>query len=238
MTTHRSLGRRPGPICILLAALATLLTTDRAAQAGFEVGNLGASNTFNTKSGFNLVGPAFFTGQGYGIAVEFTVSPTAAVSFDSAELGLAYRSGTNALSVSLMANTGGIPSGTALETMSLANIAATPSIVTVNSTVHSVLTAGASYWLVANYGAADTNIAWMANSSGQSGHTAYRTDSIAGPGSWTADSTDADPSFAVFGSYVGTVDAPPSGVLVGLGFLGMIGGRAVRRRAGTIAAGA
>ena len=228
---HRSMI---APIGLLMVSFVLVAAPAGRAEAGFEVGNLDSSGGFNSLNGYNLIGPVATPGPGYGIAVRFTVGSQQSFSFDSAQLGLSYRGGTDALNISLMQNTGGLPGGTPLETIHLANIAAGPNLVTITSTLHPVLMAGISYWLVANYGGSDTNIAWLDNSTGQLGHAAYRADTTGGTGSWTGDGFDLDPSFAIFGTNIvanaGTVDAPPSGVLVGLGCLGLIGGQVVRCR--------
>ena len=223
--------------CRILGLLFSMVITIGAssqARAGFEVGNLSSNNGFSTTSGFNLTGPQTFTGQGYAIAVKFTVASPTSVSFDSAELGLVYRNGTNAVDVSLMTDDGGVPGGTALETIHLSNISAIPSLVTATSTVHSVLAAGASYWLVAVYGAGDTSVGWLGNTSGQVGNSAYRPDSSGGIGSWVAGPSYTDPSFAVFGQAVpnaglAAVKAPPTVVLLGIGCLGLVSGRYLKR---------
>ncbi len=233
--TMRPISFRRSFLVVLITALVVSCGHLGRAEAGFQAGNLGPNNAYSTQSGYNLTGPAFFTGQGYGIAVQFKIASPGAVSFDSAELGLTYRAGTAALDVSLMSDTGGRPSGMALETIHLTGIAAGPHLVTANSTAHSLLSAGINYWLVAIYGAPDTNIGWLANTVSQSGNSAYRPDTTRGIGSWLRDSSDSDPSYALFGTaanpnLVGAVDSPPSALLVGIGSLGMIGGHFYRRR--------
>ncbi len=220
----------------LFSGLVLAIALGPQAKAGFEVGNLSANNGFDSTSGFNLTGPQTFTGHGYAIGVRFTVASTSSVTFNSLELGLAYRNGTNKIDVSLMTDgNGGVPGGTTLETIHLDDISAVPSLVTATSTVHSVLAAGASYWIVAVYGAANTSVGWLGNNSGQVGHSAYRPDTSSGIGSWTAGPSFTDPSFALFGDAItgaGTeaVDVPPSAILVGIGCLGLASGRCFGRR--------
>jgi len=226
------------PRCIALILLSASICPAgfaHRAEANFEVTNLGSNNSFSTASGFNVTGPKTFPGQGYGIAVRFTVASSTSISFDSAELGLVYRGGTNSINIALMTDGKGVPSGTTLESIHLANLSNVASLVTATSTVHSVLAAGASYWLVATYGAADTSIGWLANTTGQFGHSAYRPDTTSAIGSWVAGPSYGDAGYAVFGTDMGTngvssVDAPPSGMLVGIGCLGVISGHLFGRR--------
>lgn len=201
-------------------------------RADFSTSNFTASQGFNALSGYNLTGPKSVTGQGFAIGVQFTVGSTSNVAFNSAQLALAYRAGTNALDVSLMTDLKGVPSGTALETIRLTNVTATPGITTATSILHPILAAGVSYWLVATYAAADTNIAWLFNSTGQSTHSAYRSDSSSTLGSWIGAPSLTDPGFAIAASAISTaaVPAPPSGVLVGIGGLGLFWGHRIQRR--------
>ena len=220
---------------ISVVVLINSASLGRRAEANFEATNLGSNNSFSTTAGFNVNGPKTFPGQGYGIAVRFTVASPTSVSFNSAELGLVYRGGTNSITVSLMTDGSGVPSGTTLETIHLANLSNVPTLVTATSTVHSVLNAGASYWLVATYGAADTSIGWLADTTGQVGHSAYRPDTSSAIGSWVAGPNYTDASYAVLGTALGadgisSVDAPPSGILVGIGCLGVLSGHLFGRR--------
>ena len=235
MSARATTLHRVSPLIAVLVLMASWPGDGRRVHAGFVAGNLAANNGFNTQNGFNVTGPQAVNGQAYGVAVEFQTSSPVAVSFDSALLGLTYRTGTNAINVSLMTSAGGLPSGTPLETMHVTGIAAGPNLVTVNSSAHSILAAGAIYWLVANYGGADTNVGWLANTTHQAGDAAYRPDTTSTMGSWVYDRTDADPSFAIYGSNLvptsaGTVDAPPSALLVGIGCLGLLSGHYLRRR--------
>ncbi len=227
LTKHLSRLRIIGLLCGLVVAIGS----GSQARADFVAGNLSSNDGFSSNSGFNLTGPQTFTEQGYAIGVRFTVASPTSISFDSAELGLVYRNGTNKVDVSLMTDgVGGLPGGTTLETIPLLDLSAIPSLVTAASTVHSVLAAGTSYWLVAVYGAGDTSVGWLGNTSGRVGNSAYRPDTSSGIGSWVGGPNFTDPSFAVFGDAVPSVEtaavgAPPSVVLVGIGCLGLAGGR-------------
>ena len=205
----------------------------KSSHADFLMSNLTATQGFNSQSGYTLTGPKATTGQGFVVAVEFTIGSGTSFAFDSAQLALAYRAGTNSLNVSLVTDLKGSPTGTTLETMNLTNIAAVPGLATATSRLHPILAAGVSYWLVAAYGAPDTNIAWLFNSTSHVGSSAYRSDSATQQGSWVAAPTLTDPGYALFGTAApaaNLVPAPPSGVLVGIGALGLCGGRLFRRR--------
>jgi len=197
------------------------------AGAGFIASDLGPGGSFNLKNGYNLTGPQVFTGQGYGLAVEFRVDGDSPVAFGSASLALAYRDGTNAVDVVLAADRGGLP-GVALETIHLTGIPAGASLVTAFSTARTVLTPGLNYWLAAIV-TGDTNMTWLANNQGFAGHLAYRLDTGSGPGPWGLAPGNADPAFSVSGVIVpaGSVPAPPSLALLGIGLAGLLGRQAL-----------
>ncbi len=205
------------------------------AQAGYIASNLTSAQSFNSSSGYNLTGPTSASGQGFEVAARFTSATT--VSFDSAQLALAYRSGGNSLSVAIMTesvlpNMPGVPSGLALETIQLTNISANPGLVTASSALHPILAAGVNYWLVATYGASDTNIAWFVNSTGATGQLAYRSDTATTQGPWNYYAAGSTPAFSISGSTIvaAAVDGPSSGFLVGIGGLGLLTGSWMQRR--------
>lgn len=223
---------RPASAIVLVLAL---IAPGRA-DADFIAGNLptgtspSAAGTFNTGSGYSILGTQSITGMGYAIAVKFTMGSTA-MAFDSARLGLVFRAGINAIDLSLVADQKGLPLGSTLETIHLGGLSATPSLVTATSAAHSMLAAGMSYWLVATPGDPSTDVGWMANITGQVGHSAYRPGPTTGSGAWTLAASYPDASFAVFGlPMAAAVDEPPSGLLCGLGLVGLAAGRHARRR--------
>ena len=220
------------PLLILLGGFAP------RAEAEYLVSNLTSTSGFNPLNGYNLIGPGAVknTNAGYAIAVRFTIASSQSMAFDSAQLALVYRGGSNALDISLLSDQKGIPGGSALETIHIANVSSTAGLVTVNSTLHPVLSAGVSYWLVATYSAVDTNIAWLFNSQGRSGLAAYRLDTLTTQGIWLAAPTLTDPAFTISGSAsqsFAVVDAPSSGVLTAIAGLGLFGGHHFQRRRAT-----
>ena len=216
------------PLMLMLGGFAS------RAEADYLVSNLTSTLGFNALSGFNLIGPKAVTQTGYAIGVRFTISGAQSMAFDSAQLALAYRGGTNALDISLRTDQNGIPGGSALETIQITKINADPGIVTVNSALHPILSAGVSYWLVATYGAANTNIAWLFNSQGRVGLAAYRADTLTAQGNWVSAPTLTDAAYSISGSAVpvavGVVDAPSSGVLTAIAGLGLLSGHQFQRR--------
>ena len=220
------------PLMLMLGGFAS------RAEADYLVSNLTSTQGFNKYSGFNVIGPKAVTGMGYAIGVRFTMSGTQSMAFDSAQLALAYRGGTNALDISLRTDQNGIPGGSALETIQITNIDAYPGIVNVNSATHPILSAGVSYWLVATYGAANTNFAWLFNSLGGVGSSAYRPDSLITQGAWIASPTLTDAAYSISGSAapvavaaaLGAVDSPSSGVLTAIAGLGLLSGHRFQRR--------
>ena len=220
---------------IVLAFSLALIAPGRA-EADYIAGNLPIGTTltagglFNSGSGYSVLGTQAITGTGYSIAVKFTVGATA-MTFDSARLGLVFRAGINAVDLSLVADLKGLPVGSTMETIHLGGLSATPSLVTATSAAHSMLAAGMSYWLVATPGDTSTDVGWLANITGQVGHSAYRSGPTTGSGAWALAASSPDASFAVFGTPVAAaVDEPPSGLLCGLGLVGLVAGHHARRR--------
>ena len=216
---------RPLMFCVLIAST----SAPTAARAGFVASDLSPTGAYNLGNGYNLTGPQAFTGQGYGLAVEFTVGGTSPVAFGSAELAIAYRAGSNSFNVVLASDNGDQP-GATLETITETGIAPGPTLVTATSTVHTMLAAGSSYWLEA-LATGNTNMTWMANTQGVMNDLNYRLDTGSGPGAWNFANGYADPAFAVLSSVAtfSTVPEPTSLSLMALGLIGLVTRTAFRK---------
>ena len=215
----------------LLAILATagsMLLGDNLAAGGYIVNDLGAGGSFDPNHGYNLTGPQVFTGQGFGLAVEFGVAGNTPLHFGSVTMALAYRGGLEAADIILASDDEGRP-GAAMETIHLTAVPTIPGLVTVSSITQSLLTPGVHYWIEA-LATGDTNMTWFANDQGASNDFSYRLDTGPGPGPWTFDSGAADPAFAVStpDAAAAAVPSPSSLALLTIGIVGLTGRAAVR----------
>jgi PEP-CTERM motif len=75
---------------------------------------------------------------------------------------MSLSSGPNVVDVYLMGSSGGLPSGILESFVLTGALSSAPSLVTIDSVMHSILDAGVQYWLVAA-GGASTTAFWQQN---------------------------------------------------------------------------
>ncbi|QEH35054.1 hypothetical protein OJF2_35990 [Aquisphaera giovannonii] len=200
-----------------LALTAAILAWAAPARAGIAFDDFGPGDAFDQVEGYVAAG-----GGSFGVltvAAQFTSAASGELS--TIRLALAYLAGTNAFTVSLRADDGGMPGSTVLESFSLADLPAyghpyAPESVT--SVLHPSLVAGSKYWL--EVAAADTSTlgTWNFNTTDASGL-------VSQTGSGTL--TGTLPAFAV---NVTAVPEPSSLALSGAA-LACVAASALRRRA-------
>lgn len=168
--------------------------------------------TFNTASGITVSG----TNISGGVVVAVRFTSTANFTFTNAQMAMFIVAGTNQLQVSLATNSGNVP-GSIIETITLNN--AVPGfpggIVTANSALNPLLSAGTDYWLIAFAPAADTLIGWnfsLADAPNGSNYALNRVHSQTGP--WSQVVGLPRPAFQINGNPVSSAVPEPMTMLL------------------------
>jgi len=138
---------------------------------------------------------------------------------DALAFAVAYNSGPNALQVyladSALSSTGAPSPGNSLESYALSNLSSTPMLYAVDSSAHTLLTAGSTYWVVL-YGAGMTQMTWLNNNQGVTSPFYQQN----GDGPWVPSGLGLNvntPAFAVYGTpSVAPVPEPASLLLLAL----------------------
>ena len=129
--------------------------------AGVLFSNFGPGRTFNVFDYFPIVGQA----QPYYASEAVQFVPTVTAPFWDARVPLLLFSGPNWVTVSLAADSSGLP-GALIVSLDLAGAMTgphSPSIVTATPAYHPMLTAGTPYWLVVSTPTPGTNAGWAWN---------------------------------------------------------------------------
>jgi len=186
---------------------------------------------------FSTFGPGstFFTGVWMvggppedEIAASFV--PSHDVTLDTIDFAASLLSGTdNDLTVDFAA--GPSAPGAPIESFTVTTLAASPSIVTIHSVLHPLLSAGVTYWVVLSApDPANTSVGWNLNNQGFEGVSSRQDD-----GAWAALGNEVpSAAFDVLGTpVIATVPEPSSVPLVALLFacaFATLGPRERRRR--------
>jgi hypothetical protein len=129
------------------------------------------------------------------IAADFTPGFTATL--DTIRVAVSFQSGLNDFTVYIAPDIAGAP-GLPLESFTGLSFPAMPSILTLSSVSHPLLTEGSRYWIViAAADPANAQGAWYANDQGLSGVLARN---VFGNFVWTLDPESPTPAFDVRGS--------------------------------------
>jgi hypothetical protein len=207
--------------CALGACLSVLLAVATSARADIIVyNNFGAGDSYQTSVGWTVGND--FSGDNIAIGETFTPSTTGTLS--RIVVALNYAFGTNAATISLQADAGGVP-GAVLESFSVSNLPPldgnyqTPT--TVTDATNAALVAGTPYWVVAST-TTDSSLGWMLSDSATGSHAT----SFDGGATWSA-TTDSQAAFRVTENVPQSVPEPSTFALLGIG---MAAGGWLRRR--------
>ena len=190
------------------------------ARADVILSTFGPGDSYLTNTLRPIAGTANPLVHYNGAAMTFT--PGADYTFDSAELAMSHQAATNSYKFTLAPDVAGQP-GAPLESWVLA-LPTSASVVQIPSTAHPLLSAGATYWLVAQPTAANQFGFWYVNDQGidtgsvQSQITSSST-------AWTSIS-NPDLAYRIKGT---ALSAPEPGTLALLG-IGLATGLLRRRR--------
>jgi hypothetical protein len=221
MMNSKQIACKAGPVLMLLSLLSFCWVGSARADS-IVLSNLGAGNTYNTTSGWEIIPGAEF-------ADEFT--PTANLSVSAIDVALGNITGVptsaaNGVDFALFTTVAGSP-GTLLSSLGEVTsfpdfgptecTAGTCAIQTLTPASSVSLTSGVSYWLVASAGGAGTDAVWnMSNSAG--GVTQFMQDS---QGWINVNPGNSQGAFALVGTTSGSgptgVPEPPMIVLLAVG---------------------
>jgi hypothetical protein len=206
-------------VSILLLAAANGVRADVIAYSSFGPGNGG--NDYNTGLGWTVGND--FSGDNIAVGESFTPSQTGTLS--KIVVALQFVAGTNAGTISLRADAGGVP-GAVLESFNVGSLPTddgafhTPT--TVNDALNVPLVAGTTYWVVASASATDS-LAWMFSDSATGNHAT----SFDGGATWFAN-PDSQGAFRVTEN-LPTVPEPSSLTVLSIGLV-MLAGKRLRLR--------
>jgi hypothetical protein len=167
-------------------------------------------------------------GNQYAEAAEFTVGAGSSYTLDSITLPLGDVSGGSSATVELFANSGGLPTGAALETLTVPVASGFPVVATTlfSSAVHPLLNAGTSYWIAVETGPINV-LSWQTAAAGTPGSSATSLDNGV---TWSTDPGFSSPinslAFEVQGTPSGggpLVPEPGTFALFGTGLVALVG---------------
>ena len=157
-------------VAVLLFTFGLALCISGNAWAGIVYSNLGSGSTvYNKDRGWGVVS-GLGTNPGY-LASAFSFTAPGDTTFSELRIALELMQGANAVTVSLMSNSGGLP-GSALESWNVTGLPMMGTCCTLQTLAGSgttALTAGTLYWVAVFPAASDMIAVWSFNSTGATG---------------------------------------------------------------------
>lgn len=208
---------------ISMMVLALLVSGAGQVKAGVIFNNFGPGDSYDVNRGVTIGLAGGIGGPHIDTAVAFAPIGNS-FTLDGIELAINLGSGLNLLDVALTTSVGGFP-GAVLETFRFVNAMGplgflNPPLIA-DSVLHSLLSEGTQYWVVASAPDLSTSAAWNLNTTSDPGPQAQREDS----GPWFLVSPPRG-AFRVSGT---AIPEPSTFTLLGLGVLGLLG-YALRRK--------
>lgn len=215
ITSCLAIVARVSVIAWLAAGLALTLGLAHEARGATIFTTLGPGNSFDGVNGWGVQGSSVFGGL-VKVASRFSFTGSN-YTLTSADVAIYHFDGTNQANIAVYTDSSGLPGVPLSTTASIAAPSVNPGLVTANFGGATQLLANTNYWLVAEPGAASTELQWEFNDQNKVG-VAFNQG-----GGWSNDSVNESPAFRING----TATVPePSGVAL----IALIGTATLRRR--------
>jgi hypothetical protein len=187
---------------IVTLAMLGLVALTTAARADVIASTFGPGDSFNTGVGWRVDGPNSDVRTNESLAAMFM--PTQNYTLTSFEIAAFHFSGENSYLFSLVADNGGLPTGSAIVSPFASAITTPGANINVFGASGSLM-AGNKYWLVMEPGAPTAHAGWNWNSIGQGG---FASKNVFTGGNWLT-FQGATPTFRVNGRPSGPTNLTP-----------------------------
>ena len=182
------------PVCLIVLLVSSINGAHGAVVVDL-FSNFGPSNSFNTTIGWGVSGSS--ASGGYRAqAQRFT--PAVSGNLSTIQIAIGKASGSGLSNISLVADNGGFPTGTLLESFSsvpaAGNFGNSYAPRTLTSVINPLLEAGSTYWLRAEPADLTTSNAWNNNNQGDADRFGY----AFSPGAWDALGPGSVPNAGAF----------------------------------------
>ena len=223
---------------LLFFVLSLVIEGTSRAQSTIIANTFGPGNSFNPNVGMTAAWHLLYEDFGQGIAAPFSVNGGSYL-LDSVTLALSHEYYSSTMTISIVRDNAGMPSGQVVETVTsdLASVTSDPQVVTFASSLNPVMPDGGVFWLVIeppaqNLSNNDDNSIYSWYASGMLGTTAIRNFDFGTENwlPWQVYGPNLLPAFSIEGSAVpepGTLSL----LLLGAGWVGFRGGRKFRFKA-------
>jgi hypothetical protein len=162
-------------------------------------------STFGAGQSFDIKSPGWSIGGALGGEFAASFAPTQNFTLDTISFAAKLLSGSDPLTVAIATDNASSP-GAPIETFDVTSLSSTPTVLTVDSISHPLLSAGATYWVVLST-ADSTSITWYWNDQMFVGVSSFSA------GAWHASGTEVPtPAFDVTGTLASTTIPEPASI--------------------------